>query len=143
MNITRREVCALLPALCAALSVSSSDENDALKSAAYTFASLPISKDAQAAYRDILEGRTRTGDYLEAHETVLEAGAMPHPAHHHAGEELFLISSGKLEATIAGKKTILGPGSAFFVASNEEHALRNVGATPAQYFVVTLGQKDP
>ena len=140
MNISRRKVCALLPAMCAALSASSS-ENDALKSAAYPFESLPVSKEGQAAYRDILEGRTRTGDYLEAHETVLEAGAMPHPAHHHAGEELFLISSGTLEVTIARKKTILGPGSAFFVASHEEHGLRNVGATPAQYFAVTLGQK--
>lgn len=142
MNISRREVCALLPAMCAALPASSS-ESDALKSAAYAFEGLPVSKDAQAAYRDILEGRTRTGDYLEAHETVLEPSAMPHPPHHHAGEELFLISSGKLEATIADKKTILGPGSAFFVASNEEHALRNVGATPAQYFVITVGEKAP
>jgi mannose-6-phosphate isomerase-like protein (cupin superfamily) len=140
MNVSRREVCALLPAMCAAVSASSSG-NDALKSAAYPFESLPVSKDAQAAYRDILEGRTRTGDYLEVHETLLEPGAMPHPAHHHVGEELFLISSGTLEATIAGKKTVLGPGSAFFAASNEEHGLRNVGATPAQYFVVTLGQK--
>jgi quercetin dioxygenase-like cupin family protein len=140
MNLSRREACALLPAMCATLSASTS-ENDALKSAAYPFESLPVSKEGQAAYRDILEGRTHTGDYLEAHETVLEAGAMPHAPHHHAGEELFLISSGKLEATIAGKKTILGPGSAFFVASNEEHALRNVGATAAQYFVITVGEK--
>jgi quercetin dioxygenase-like cupin family protein len=66
---------------------------------------------------------------------------MPHPAHYHVGEELFLISSGTLEVTIAGKKTVLGPGSAFFVASNVEHGLRNVSATPAQYFAVTLGQK--
>jgi mannose-6-phosphate isomerase-like protein (cupin superfamily) len=140
MKISRREACALLPAMCTTLSASSS-ENDALKSAAYPFETLPVSKEGQAAYRDILEGRTHTGDYLEAHETVLEAGAMPHPAHHHVGEELFLISNGTLEVTIAGKKTILGPGSASFVASNVEHGLRNVGATPAQYFVVTLGQK--
>jgi mannose-6-phosphate isomerase-like protein (cupin superfamily) len=140
MKISRREACALLPAMCTTLSASSS-ENDALKSAACPFESLPVSKEGQAAYRDILEGRTHTGDYLEAHETVLEAGAMPHPAHHHVGEELFLISNGTLEVTIAGKKTILGPGSASFVASNVEHGLRNVGATLAQYFVVTLGQK--
>src|SRR4029077_13323496 len=124
MNISRREACALLPALCAALPASSS-ENEALKSAAYPFESLPVSREGQAAYRDILEGRTHTGDYLEAHETVLEAGAMPHPAHHHVGEELFLISSGTLKVTTAGKKTILGPGSAFFVASSVEHGLRN------------------
>jgi hypothetical protein len=54
-----------------------SSEKDDLKSAAYPFESLPIIKEGQAAYRDILEGRTCTGDYLEAHETVLEAGASP------------------------------------------------------------------
>ena len=135
MNISRREACALLSALWAPMSALSS-EKDELKSAAYPFESLPIIKEGQAAYREILEGRTRTGDYLEAPETVLEVGASPHPPHHHAGEELFLISSGTIEATIAEKKTILGSGSVFFVASNDEHTLRNVGATPAQYFAV-------
>jgi len=42
---------------------------------------------------------------------------------------------------VAGKSTRLGPGSAFFVASNEEHGIRNIGLTPAQYFVIELGQK--
>jgi mannose-6-phosphate isomerase-like protein (cupin superfamily) len=140
MNISRREACALLSVICAPTSAFSS-EKDELKSAAYPFESLPIVKEGQAVYRDILEGRTRTGDYLEAHETVLEAGASPHPPHQHVGEELFLISSGTIEATIAGKKTLLGSGSVFFVASNDEHTLRNVGATPAQYFAVTVGQK--
>lgn len=140
MNISRREACALLSAICAPTSALSSGK-DELKSAAYPFESMPILKEGQAVYRDILEGRTHAGDYLEAHETVLEAGASPHPLHHHAGEELFLISSGTIEATIAGKKTVLGSGSVFFVASNDEHTLRNVGSAPAQYFAVTVGQK--
>jgi mannose-6-phosphate isomerase-like protein (cupin superfamily) len=112
-----------------------------LKSKAYRFEDLPVDKQKEATYRDILEGRTRTGDYLEAHETVLEPNAMPHPAHRHVGEELFVISSGTLEVTLEGKTTKLGPGSAFFVASNEEHGMRNVGSTPAQYFGITLGEK--
>jgi len=82
-----------------------------------------------------------TGDYLEAHETVLEPAAMPHPPHRHVAEELFLISKGTLEVTISGKRARLGPGSAFFIASNEEHSIRNVGSTPAQYFGITLGEK--
>ncbi len=98
-------------------------------------------KEGQATFRAILEGRTHTGDYLEVHETVLEPNAGPHPPHHHVGEEMFLISSGTVEITINGKSTRLGPGSAAFVASNEEHGLRNAGTGPAQYFVVTLGAK--
>jgi mannose-6-phosphate isomerase-like protein (cupin superfamily) len=34
----------------------------------------------------------------------------------------------------------LGPGSVVFVASNEEHGIRNAGSTPAQYFVIALGK---
>jgi quercetin dioxygenase-like cupin family protein len=112
-----------------------------LSSKTYRFEDLPVNKEKQATYRDILEGRTHTGDYLEAHETVLEPNAMPHPPHRHVGEELFLISKGTLEVTISGNRTRLGPGSAFFIASNEEHSIRNVGDTPAQYFGITLGQE--
>jgi quercetin dioxygenase-like cupin family protein len=112
-----------------------------LSSKAYRFEDLPVNKEKQATYRNILEGRTNTGDYLEAHETVLEPNAMPHPPHRHVGEELFLISKGTLEVTISGNRTRLSPGSAFFIASNEEHSIRNVGDTPAQYFGITLGQE--
>lgn len=139
MELNRRNACLSLLLLSQARSWAS--ELPSLASKAYRFEDLSIDKESHAAYRDILEGRTHTGDYLEVHETVLEPGAAPHPLHHHVGEEMFLISSGTVEATVAGKTTKLGPGSAFFVASNDEHGLRNVGDTPAQYFVITLGQK--
>jgi len=54
---------------------------------------------------------------------------------------MFLVISGTVEITISGKATRLGPGSAAFVAANEEHGLHNAGSGPAQYFVVTLGSK--
>ena len=139
MNLTRRKAFLSLALLSRAAAWAS--QLPSLTSKAYRFEDLPVQKEKGATYRDILEGRTHTGDYLEAHETVLEPNAMPHPAHRHVGEELFVISSGTLEVTIQGKTTRLGPGSAFFVASNEEHGLRNVGRTPAQYFGITLGQK--
>lgn len=139
MDLTRRNACLSL-ALLSRLSAWASDL-PALKSKTYRFDDLPVEREGKAAYRGILEGRTRTGDYLEAHETVLEPNGMPHPPHRHVGEELFLISSGTLEVTIAGKAATLGPGSAFFIASNDEHSIRNVGSTPAQYFGITLGEK--
>ena len=139
MNLTRRK--AFLSIALLGRVTAWAAQLPSLKSKAYRFEDLPVDKQKEATYRDILEGRTRTGDYLEAHETVLEANAMPHPAHRHVGEELFVISSGTLEVTIEGKTTRLGPGSAFFVASNEEHGMRNVGSTPAQYFAITLGEK--
>ena len=139
MKLTRRNACLSLVLL--SLISAWASQLPSLKSKTYRFEDLPVEKEKQAAYRNILEGRTRTGDYLEAHETVLEPNAMPHPPHRHVGEELFLISSGTLEVTIAGKPSMLGPGSAFFIASNEEHSIRNVGSTPAQYFGITVGEK--
>ena len=139
MELSRRNACLSLLLLSHASAWAA--EMPALVSKAYRFEDLPVSKQDRAAYRSILEGRTHTGDYLEVHETVLEPDARPHPPHRHPGEELFLVSSGTLEATVAGKSTRLGPGSAFFVASNEEHGIRNIGLTPAQYFVIELGQK--
>lgn len=139
MDLTRRNACLSL-ALLSRVSAWATPL-PSLKSKAYRFEDLPVNKEKEATFRDILEGRTHTGDYLEAHETVLEPNAMPHPPHRHVGEELFLISTGTLEVTISGKSTRLGPGSAFFVASNEEHSIHNVGSGPAQYFGITLGQR--
>jgi mannose-6-phosphate isomerase-like protein (cupin superfamily) len=139
MNITRRSALSLLPLLGSIPAWSSA--SDSLTTTVRTFEDLHAEKEDKAAFRAILEGRTHTGDYLEVHETVLEPGGAPHPAHHHVGEEMFLISSGTIEITVNGKATRLGPGSAAFVASNEEHGLRNAGNSPAQYFVVTLGSK--
>jgi quercetin dioxygenase-like cupin family protein len=139
MNITRRNACLLLPMLGSLKAWSSSETS--LPTTVQPFESLRAEKDGQATFRSILEGHTHTGDYLEVHETVLEPSAAPHPPHRHVGEEMFLIMSGTVEITISGKAARLGPGSAAFVASNEEHGLHNAGSGPAQYFVITLGSK--
>jgi mannose-6-phosphate isomerase-like protein (cupin superfamily) len=139
VELTRRKAC--LSLLLISQMNARAAEFPSLKSKAYRFEDLTATKEDKATYRDILEGRTRTGDYLEVHETVLEANAMPHPPHRHVGEELFLISKGTLEVTISGKQSRLGPGSAFFIASNEEHSIRNFGGDQAQYFAITLGEK--
>ena len=64
-----------------------------------------------------------------------------HPGHHHQHEEIFLIREGALEVTIAGRSARLGPGSVAYVASNEEHGVRNAGDTRAEYFVIALGRE--
>ena len=139
MDVTRRTACLLLPLMG---SVSAWRETTkSLPSSMQPFDEMPVTKGDQATYRNIIDGATHAGDYLQVHETVLEANASPHPPHRHVGEEMFLINSGTLELTIAGKSARLGPGSVAFVASNEEHGVRNVGGAPAQYFVVTVGAK--
>ena len=89
--------------------------------------------------RAILEGSTHDGHKIEAHATELAAGAMPHPPHRHKHEEMFLLREGTVEVTVNGKSTRLGPGGIAFIASDDEHGIKNAGSTPAQYFVIALG----
>lgn len=136
-TISRRQLCLLAPALAAGTALMA--EEPSLKSHAYRFEDLPAKTGKTSTFREILKGKTHEGCPLEIHETDLAPGAMPHPPHHHAHEEMFFIRQGVVEVTIAGKTTRLGPGSAAFIASNDEHGLRNVGSTQAQYFVIEIG----
>ena len=140
MDYSRRELCALLPALLAARAGAASD--DVLLSNVYNFESLPAKVENGNTFRPILEGVTHEGYHLELHETDLAPGTMPHPAHHHAHEEIFLIREGTLAVTINRMSSTFGPGSVAYIASNQEHGIRNVGNTHAQYFVLELGTPD-
>ena len=76
------------------------------------------------------------------HETELAPGGRPHPPHHHAHEEMVMVREGTIEVTIGGNSANLGAGSVAYVASNEEHGWRNVGAGRARYLVLALGRDD-
>ena len=138
MTYSRRDLCLLVSALAASSGGKAQDTR--LTGKAYPYAELPVHESNGHQSRPILKGELHNGEYLEIHETRLPPGGMPHPAHHHIHEEMFLIREGTVEVTINGKSTKLGPGSVGFAASNEQHGIRNVGTTPAEYFVVALGK---
>ncbi len=139
MTFSRRDLCLLLPT---AASLGLAAQKTTLPSKAARFEDLRVAKNGANEFRPVMEGETHGGCPLEVHETLLAPGGMPHPAHHHRHEEMFLIREGIIEATISGQATRLGPGSVVFVASNEEHGIRNAGTTPAQYFVIALGKDE-
>ena len=140
MPITRRDLCSLMPALAFMPSLlPSGAATDALRSAAFPFADLTPKTTGAATGRRITKGKTPTGEQVEVHETVLAPGGMPHPPHHHAHSEFWLIREGQVEITISGTPHQLGPGSAAFAASNDEHGIKNIGSEPASYFVVAVG----
>lgn len=124
--------------LAAAAAMAQAQETEALPSKMVRFEDLPV-KGKGPFSRAVLNGQTRKGWKIEMHETELAAGQMPHAAHHHVHEELMLVREGIMEVTISGKSQRLGPGGVAYVASNEEHGWKNVGETPAHYFVFTLG----
>jgi mannose-6-phosphate isomerase-like protein (cupin superfamily) len=142
MPLTRRELCSVIPIalLPALLSVEDrSAQQNPLPSAVYPFDNLPVRTANNAEFRDVLKGRLATGESFEVHETTLAPGGAPHPPHHHVHSEMWLIREGTTELTVSGTSYRLGPGSVGFVRSNDEHGIKNVGATPATYFVVAIG----
>src|SRR5260370_37261648 len=142
MNATRRELFSMFPVVLMPSilqgSASAAQEN-AMPSAVYPFEKLPIRTPNNAQIRHVLKGKLATGESLEVHETTLPPGGAPHPPHHHVHSEMWLIREGTVELTVNGTSYHLGPGSVGFVRSNDEHGIKNVGATPATYFVVAVG----
>jgi mannose-6-phosphate isomerase-like protein (cupin superfamily) len=148
MDTPRRNICIALPALvallaaepaslAAAIAVSSDDQT--IASFVKPFDQLLVKQNGTNTSRAILNGKTESGCVMEVHETTLGPGMSPHPPHHHKHDEMFLMSKGNLEVTIAGKISMIGPGSAAYVHSEEEHGVRNPGTVDAQYFVVATG----
>jgi mannose-6-phosphate isomerase-like protein (cupin superfamily) len=141
MSATRREMLFLLSGL-----VSSAVEleglpsqDSSLASTTYPFSELPVKIANGVAIRPVLKGKLATAESLEVHETTLPPSAMPHAPHHHVHSEMWLIREGTVQLTINGTSHVIGPGSVGFVRSNDEHGIKNVGTTPATYFVVAVG----
>jgi quercetin dioxygenase-like cupin family protein len=139
MQIDRRELCSLLPL--AFLTGAWASSGAPLTSGSFRFSDLESRKNNNGSgeVRSITKGTTPTGEELEVHETALLPGKTPHPPHRHKHSEFWLIREGEVEITINGKAYRLGPGSAAFAASNDEHGIRNVGENVATYFVVGVG----
>jgi len=138
MDTSRRSLCIGIPALFASLTAVANDDAP-IASFAMPFDQLPAKHNGPNTSRAILNGKTASGCVMEVHETTLAPGSSPHPPHHHKHDEMFLMSKGSLEVTIAGKTTVIGPGSAAYVHSDEVHGVRNPGSVDAQYFVVATG----
>ena len=148
-NLTRRDLCSTLPAF-ALLGAVVPAENPAGgqltgstlpdQSTTFCFDKLPVTRSPNgAATRPVLRGVTPTGETIELHETTLMPGQMPHPAHKHVHTELMLIREGTVEFIMGEKSEQVGPGGVCYAASNTMHGLKNVGTTPANYFVIAIG----
>lgn len=140
MRFSRRELAALLPALGAEAQEVTKGQDPELHSTGYEFTSLPerTSANGKMKSRSILRGITTRGQRLTMHVSELAPGEAPHPPERQPHEEVIVIREGTLEATLNGKVVRLGPGSVIFSGYNELNGWRNVGATTAQYYVLSL-----
>ncbi|HXT30817.1 MAG TPA: cupin domain-containing protein [Vicinamibacterales bacterium] len=140
-TLWRREIIwaglALLGIFC--IGVRARAAQDALPSGLFDYAQLAVRASGPTEIRQMFTGTTHSGYRVDLHATDLAAGQMPHPPHRHVHEELLLIREGTLEVTVKGRTQRLGPGSAVYIASNDEHGWKNVGSAPAKYLVMALG----
>lgn len=144
---SRRDVVLALPALALLGSVlakaeskaSPSSSSSLVHSQTFSFDQLPVKSGPNGSSHAVLRGTLPTGETIEMHETTLLPGKMPHPPHRHIHSEFMLIREGTVEFTAEGKSAQIGPGGIAYAASNELHGLKNVGAVPANYFVIAIG----
>ena len=111
---------------------------DKLRSAVYAWEDLKVQPTPKGARREFFKSPTVSCQNFSVHATTLNAGETPHAPHRHPDEEIIIIKDGSVEATINGKSEVVGPGSILFFAANDEHGLRNVGDSPATYYVMRV-----
>lgn len=111
------------------------DSAPLVRSTVLDWEKLAVKPTKVGARRELLNGPTTTLVNLEGHITTVNAGEVPHAPHRHPDDEFILLREGTLEVTVEGKATQATPGSVIFLSSNDLHGLRNIGTTPATYFV--------
>ncbi len=137
--ITRRDVVVAVVAVCVAITAVVLAETvvaPVMKSSVFTWDSLKAEAKPTGARRGVFDSRTATLDRFECHITTINPGKMPHEGHHHPEEELIIVREGTIEAVQNSATNNVGPGGVIFEASNEYHSLRNMGQTPATYYVI-------
>jgi len=142
MSLTRRELCLLLPVAFVPGRLMGEDQpqkDQIIPSTMFPFDKMTVQTSDQGEVRAVFKGKLATGETVEVHQTTLLPGATLHLPHRHLHSEMCLIREGTVEVTVNGKSTNMGPGSVGFFHSNDEHGVKNLGTTPATYFIVNIG----
>ena len=125
----------VVPAL-ALFALGASAEAPVLHSTTVTWEEIQAKPAPNGRTRSLFRSATATLDELEIHVTTLPPGQASHPPHTHPEEEVIIIKEGSVEVFQAGETRRVGPGAVLFMASQEPHAVKNVGDTPATYHVM-------
>lgn len=137
--VTRRDVVVAVVAATtgvAAMAWAQSTAPAKLPSSNFEWAELRVAPSATGEKRAVLSAPTATLDQLAVHVTTINPGERAHDPHRHWEEELIIVKEGTVESMQNGETKTLGPGSVVFEASNDLHGLKNVGQTPASYYVI-------
>jgi len=136
--LTKRDVVVALAGFGAALGMVAMAQTQpaVMHSATFGWDAVADKPTEVGSVRSFFKSPTATLNELEYHATTLKPGLASHAPHRHPNEELVIVKQGTVEALVNGKWERLGAGAMIFNASNELHALRNVGDGPATYHVI-------
>jgi quercetin dioxygenase-like cupin family protein len=138
-NLNRRDLCLAFAALAATQANAQTTAPVLATSQSFPYDQLTVKKSPNGGEsRAVTKGVLVTGETVEVHETTLPPGQMPHPPHKHRDSEFIMIRQGTVEFYHDGKTEQIGPGGVMFNASNQMHAMKNIGTTDALYFVVEI-----
>jgi quercetin dioxygenase-like cupin family protein len=135
--IKRRDLAVAFMAVVITLGVMAvTAQTTVMQSTVFDWNSIAVKQTDVGSVRQFFRSPTVTLDELECHVTTLKPGLQSHPPHQHPNEELIIIREGNVEVLSNGEWKKAGPGSVVFNASNQLHALKNVGTIPAVYHVI-------
>jgi len=142
-TLTRRNALSLLTALAATAGVTSFAEDASpslTQSHAFSLKSLKVVQQKSGwETRPVLSGKMANGEALDVHHSSLPAGQMPHPPHQHKQAELMVLLDGKIDFYNNSVTEHMVSGDIAFAAPNQLHGWKNVGDTPARYYVIEFG----
>jgi quercetin dioxygenase-like cupin family protein len=142
VTFKRRDLIVALIAVASTLGVVAiKGQTTIMQSTAFDWEKIAVKQTDVGSVRQFFRSPTVTLDELECHVTTLKPGLQSHPPHQHVNEELVIIREGTVEVLSNGEWKKVGPGSVVFNASNQLHALKNVGTTPAVYHVINWKTK--
>jgi XRE family transcriptional regulator, regulator of sulfur utilization len=107
-----------------------------LKSKVFDWGSLTPAPIPNGERRAVLDGPTETVDLLHVHVTTLAPGKVSGPPVRHLQEEVLIVKEGEVEVSLDGTTQKAGAGSILFFAAGAVTGLRNIGTTPATYYVI-------
>ena len=135
--IKRRDlVVAAISVVVTVFAIAATGQTTVMQSSVFDWNSIAVKQTDVGNVRQFFRTPTVTLDELECHVTTLNPGLSSHAPHKHANEELIVIREGNVEVLSNGEWKKAGPGSVVFNASNQMHALKNVGTTQAVYHVI-------
>jgi quercetin dioxygenase-like cupin family protein len=119
-------------------SIISRPKEGVMGPAAIDWNSVAVRTNAFGLSREFFNSRTATAARLEFHATTINPGASKHPPQTHPEDVVIVVRDGDVEAYVNGEWKRASPGSVVYSAANDKFSMRNVGKTPATYFVLEL-----